>query len=112
MNDEWVWKCGIHAGELGHPSLPLPLHPTSFAHTVSINIKNAAQDMIPATALFTSAMSLNDCPTLSAILFCTLAVNLPDNLVCYMDCAPLFLPASTLQNHLETFLSLAFILPA
>jgi hypothetical protein len=92
MNDEWLWECGTYVGELGLPTLLLLLNSTSIPHLISMGITNVAQDMIPATSLLTPTQCINDCPTPSAFLFCTLAVNIPDTLTPYMDCTPLIPP--------------------
>jgi hypothetical protein len=72
-----------------------------------MDITDVAQDMIPATSLFTTTQCCNDCPTPFQFLLCTLAVNIPDNLAPYMDCAPLFPPDIHLtksfgENHIPT----------
>ena len=89
MNDERLRECGTHVGELGFPTLLLPLNPTSIPHITSMDITNVAQDMIPATSSFSPTPCLHNCPIPYAFLLCTLAVNIPDNLAPYMDCAPL-----------------------
>ena len=108
MNDEWLWECGTHVGELGLPTLLLPLNPTSIPHLISMDITNVAQDIIPATSLLTLTPCINYCPTPSAFLFCTLAVKIPDTLTPYMDCTPLIPPdihftKSSGENLVPTF---------
>jgi hypothetical protein len=92
MNDEQLQECGMHVGELGFPTLLLPLNPTSIPHIISMDITNVSQDMIPATSFFSPTPCLYNCPTPSAFLLCTLAANIPDNLAPYMHCAPLVPP--------------------
>jgi hypothetical protein len=92
MNDEQLQECGTHVEELGFPTLLLLLNPTSIPHIISMDITNVSQDMIPVTSFFSPAPCLHNCPTPSAFLLCTLAVNIPDNLAPYMDCAPLIPP--------------------
>ena len=88
MNNEWLQECGICDGEMKLLSPLLPLNSTSFLHVVSGDIANAAQDMILATPLFLSTQCFKNCSTPFLLLFCTLAVNLPDNLAHYLDSAP------------------------
>ena len=82
----------MHVRELGFPSPPLPLYPTSYPYTISTNIKRATQDIIPPSTLHTPILCLNTCPTLSAFPFCTQAVNLLHTLAWYMNFAPLIPP--------------------
>ena len=89
MNEEWLQECSKHIGELRFPSLPWPLHQPTFLHIMSTDIINAAQDIIPAAIILTPTLCFNDCPAPPVSLLCVLAVSLPVNLACNMDCAAL-----------------------